>query len=259
MAGLKRKARWLTLLSACLPLAASGCFKHPGMLLHQDQIDLNSSGEAANSESTLPSHESAQLCLTMAQSLERDGKEADALAYYEQARTLDPSLADRTARRLAVLYDRLDMQAKAMTEFQALLKKYPKDASLLNDIGYSYYNRGDWEKAESHLRRAVELAPNNKRAWLNLGLARAQLGQRAEALEAFEQAVSAAEAHANLAFVLAVQGLKDEAVAEYQRALEIEPALPVAREALAKLEAPSESTPGLLPLPRSISIQQASD
>jgi len=195
----------------------------------------------------LPAKSAAVLSLSMAEALEKDGKDADAVAYYERARQLDPALTDRAARRLAVLYDRTDNQAQALTEFQELLKKKPKDASLLNDLGYSYYNRGQWAEAEAHLRRAVAAEKGNKRAWVNLGLALAQQGKDQDGLEAFLHAVSPAEAHANLGFVLASRGMKPEAVAEYRRALELEPTLQPARTAVEKLERP-QSTPVVLPV-----------
>jgi tetratricopeptide (TPR) repeat protein len=189
----------------------------------------------------LPGKESGTLCLNMAESLEKDGKESEAIAYYERARTLDPSLGERSARRLAVLYDRHDDQAKALTEFQALLKKRPKDANLLNDIGYSHYNRGQWVEAETHLRKAVAADKTNKRAWVNLGMALAQQGKYQEGLDAFGKVVSPAEAQSNLAFVLLTQGKKTEAIDAYKRALAFEPTLKIARAALDKLE-PSETT-----------------
>lgn len=190
----------------------------------------------------LPGKESAALCLNMAESLEKDGKEAEAIAYYERARTLDPSLGERAARRLAVLYDRHDDQSKAMTEFQALLKKRPKDAALLNDVGYSHYNRGQWVEAEAHLRKAVAADKTSKRAWINLGMALAQQGKYQEGLDAFGKVVSPAEAQQNLGFVLLTQGKKAEAASAYKRALELEPTLKVARAALEKLEG-AEVTP----------------
>jgi Tfp pilus assembly protein PilF len=185
---------------------------------------------------TLPGKQSAELCLVMAESLERTDKEIDAIAYYEKAREQDPTVAERAARRLAVLYDRTDQQAKAMNEYQELLKKRPKDATLLNDVGYSLYNRGQWTEAETYLLRAVAADKTNKRAWVNLGMAQAQQGKAAEAIRSFEKAVSPAEAQANLGFVLLTRGNKPEALAAYRRALELEPTLPVAQTAVAKLE-----------------------
>lgn len=185
----------------------------------------------------LPGKQSAALCLSMAESLEKEGKEADAVAYYERARQQDPAIGERAGRRLAILYDRLDDQARAMAEFQELLRKKPKDGNLLNDVGYSFYNRGQWAEAETYLRRAVAADKANKRAWMNLGMSLGQQGKYAEALDAFGKAVTPAEAQASLGFVLTTQGKRDDAASAYRRALQLEPTLKVAHSALAKLEA----------------------
>lgn len=232
------------LMAAAAVLAAAGC-------VHRTAggdwaVGKTGPGTPAAANATagpngeeLPGKESAALCLAMAESLDKDGKDADAAGYYERARTLDPALADRAAHRLAILYDRLDEQAKAMAEFHALLKRHPKDGGLLNDIGYSCYNRGQWAEADAYLRRAVAADKGNKRAWVNLGLALAQQGKDAEAVDAFEKAVTPAEARANLGFVLATRGLKADAVGAYRRALELEPTLKIAQAAIARLEAPA--------------------
>jgi Tfp pilus assembly protein PilF len=172
----------------------------------------------------------------MAEGLEKGGKDVEAISYYERAREADPKLADRASRQLAVLYDKADDQTRAMHEFQELLKKKPKDVSLLNDVGYSCYNRGQWTEAENYLRKAIALDKNYKPAWVNLGLALAQQGKQVEALEAFGHAVSNAQAYANLGFVFAVQGKKEEALTVYRRSLELEPTLKISQAAVARLE-----------------------
>jgi len=194
------------------------------------------SPQADTASSELPGKQSAGLSLVMAESLERADKELEAIAYYERARELDPVASERVSRRLAVLYDRVDQQAKAMNEYHELLKKHPKDASLLNDMGYSYYNRGQWAEAETYLLRSVAADKTNKRAWVNLGMTQAQLGKTTQALVSFEKAVSQAEAQANLGFVLMTQGNRAEALAAYRRALALEPTLPIAQAAIARLE-----------------------
>ena len=219
----------------------SGC-------LHQSSSPLGISAAAWSDQSATPAtpatvqdlqaKPAAMLCLNMAESLEKEGKDAEAVGYYERARELDPAIHDRIARRLAVLYDRTDNQARAMAEFQDLLKKKPKDANLLNDVGYSYYNRAQWEDAEKYLRQAIAIDKHHKSAWVNLGLTLAQQGRDAEAIEAFTKVVTPAEAHANVGFVLAVQGKKAEAIEAYRRALEREPTLRLAQIAIEKLQTP---------------------
>jgi tetratricopeptide (TPR) repeat protein len=110
---------------------------------------------------------------------------------------------------------------------------------LHNDVGYSHYQRGEWQEAERWFRQALALAPGHARAAVNLGLALGQQGRYGEALAAFEQAVSPAEALVNLAFVYQTQGKREEAKQAYRKALELQPDLDLARRALAKLEAPT--------------------
>lgn len=204
----------------------------PGLL-----IGPEATGQA-QPPAELPSKEAAKVCLRTAQEYEKNGKTEEAIALYEKARGTDPSTAKFASRHLAVLYDRMGDFSKAMDEYETLLKAQPKDSDLLNDLGYSYYSRGEWANAEASLAKAVQCDPNNKRAWVNLGLARGQLGKWDESLQAFGKAVRPAEAHSNLAFVLATQGKSAEAKAEYRQALAIDPNLRVAQMALARMERP---------------------
>ncbi|MDW8242886.1 MAG: tetratricopeptide repeat protein [Thermogemmata sp.] len=189
----------------------------------------------------LPPAEVARLALRTAQEFEKNGRIPEAIQFYEKARAHDPGLRLVAGRRLAVLYDLSGQFAQADAQYGELLRAFPKDADLLNDIGYSHYCRGQWSTAEQHLLRAVQLQPQHKKAWVNLGMARAQQGRIEESLQAFQQAVSPAEAHCNVAFVLAAQGKHTEALRHYQQALQLNPGLTLAQAALSRLSsAPGE-------------------
>ena len=230
------------LLTVLALLGNVGCITFPkqqsstGNLAEIPAVPGLSANAPVTAKKDLSQNESAQLCLEMAIQLEQDNKELDAIIYYEKARQLDEKYQDICSRRLAVLYDRVDEQARAMNEYQRLLAKIPNDSTLLNDLGYSYYNRGQWQQAEIYLQKSVKADRSNKRAWINLGMTLAQLDRNAEALEAFQQAVSRAEAHANLAFIMSAKGHIEDAIREYETALTLEPALRQARHALEKLK-----------------------
>jgi tetratricopeptide (TPR) repeat protein len=234
---------WLTLagflmLAGCkgLPPAAglSGDIK-PALLVGPD------AASEALPPVELPAKDTARLCFRTAQEFEKNGKTEDAIQLYERARGNDPSLATQAGRRLAVLYDKAGEFSKSTAEYEALLAASPKDADLLNDMGYSYYCRGQWANAESVLAKAVEFDPNHKKAWINLGLARGQLNKWDESFQAFSQAVRPAEAHCNMAFVLASQGKSDEAKSHYRQALALDPSQKLAQYALTRLENPHAS------------------
>src|SRR5262249_57924483 len=109
---------------------------------------------------------------------------------------------------------------------------HPRDANLLNDLGYSYYNHGDWQEAERWLRKSLAVDSHHQRAWINLGMTLGQQERYDESVEAFGHAVRPAEAHCNLAFILTTQGRRQEARQEYEKALALEPGQRLARAAL---------------------------
>jgi Tfp pilus assembly protein PilF len=231
------------LLYGCLiPLA--GCMTAGEKSVFQPLTPVG--GIAEGKEKKLPDRESADILLKLAGDLEKNGYLGDAIAKLEMARQLDPKL--KLNHKLAVLYDLAGDERRAMTEFEAALKKAPKDADLLNDFGYCHYNRGRWAEAEAKYRAAIAAKPDHARANVNLGLALAQQGKIDEALAAFQKVNRPAEAKSNVAFVLAAQGKKDEARELYREALRMEPALITAREGMRALDkAPAQPSSGVVP------------
>lgn len=231
-----------------LLFAGSGCLHTPfGDIKLPKSSSLAPPAASPTADPDLTGVQAATLSMTMAEQLEKAGKESDAIGYYEKARAADPATTVKASRRLAVLYDRSGDSSKAMTEFRELLKVRPKDADLLNDVGYSHYTRGEYGEAETHLRKAVDADKLHKRAWINLGLTLAQIGREAESLAAFEKVVTPAEAKANLAFVLVTKGNRDEATNFYRQALAADAGLKSAQVGLAALEKNQPPEPPVTP------------
>lgn len=201
-----------------------------------------SSAKAGEKEPELPISDGAKLCFATAESLEAGGKPAEAIRLYDKARHLDARLAPEATRRLAVLFDRSGEFDKALNEYQRGLQENPKDAKLLNSLGYGYYCRGEWAAAEANLRKAVAADPKFAGAWNNLGMTLAQQSKYDESLAAFGNAVTQAQAHCNLAFIQATQAKIAEAKQHYQIALQLEPGLQIARLALQRLDRKSTET-----------------
>lgn len=191
-------------------------------------------GVGEGKEKFLAPTESTPILLELAADLERNGFTPDAITKLEMARQLDPKL--RMNHKLAVLYDQVGNERKALAEFEEALKQNPKDADLLNDFGYCHYNRGRWTEAETKYRAALAIKPDHARAQSNLGLTLAQQGRLDEAEAVFQKVVRPAEAKANIAFVLAAQGKKEEARAMYHAALRLESTLVTARQGLLSLD-----------------------
>jgi tetratricopeptide (TPR) repeat protein len=189
---------------------------------------------AGEKQHELPTSESAKLCFTTAETLEKGGNDREAIRLYEKARRLDKHLAPEVTRRLAVLYDRNEEFDKALDEYRRGLLENPKDADLLNDLGYGYYCRGEWAEAEKTLRKAVAANPKFANAWINLGMTLAKQNKYDESLQAFGKVVPKAQALCNLAFIQATQAKYDEARQCYEAALQFDPGLQIARIALQK-------------------------
>ena len=82
---------------------------------------------------------------------------------------------------------------------------------------------GDLAAALDDARRAAELVPGDARAWNALGIAAADAGEHADAVEAFSRATSVdatyARAWNNLGNALRVVGRADDALATFERAV----------------------------------------
>ncbi len=220
-------------MAGCIMAAGSGCqmFSSPGAA-----TSATSAPTPGNvKERDLPPAEAAKLRFVTAEKLEQGGKFAEAISLYEMARQEDSRIGAQATRRLALLYDRADNFDKALEEYNRCLRDNPKDAEVHNNLGYGYYNRGEWVSAEKHLRLAVSIDPKMTSAWNNLGMSLAQQTRYDESLTAFEKAVSKAQARCNLAYIQWVQRKTNEARRNYELALQLEPGLQLARIALQKL------------------------
>jgi tetratricopeptide (TPR) repeat protein len=177
-----------------------------------------------------------------AEALADNGRTAEAVARYEQAREIDPGL--KVARRLAVLYDREGKTDLALAEFRRALHEGPRDAALFNDLGYCYYRQGDCREAESWLRQAVAVNPACDGAWANLGLVLGHEGRYEESCDAFARAVRPSPGRFTVAALLAEEGRLEEAKAVLHKALEEEPGLQLAQVVLGVLDqSPSGTAP----------------
>ncbi|MGH7172752.1 MAG: tetratricopeptide repeat protein, partial [Gemmataceae bacterium] len=182
----------------------------------------------------LPPKDAARACLACAEEMEKHGNEVQAILFYEKARHDDPK--SKVSRRLAVLYDRQGDFQKAQEEYRKALKKTPRDADLLNDMGYGYYSRGRWTEAENYLRQALAAQPEHTHSTMNLGLCVGIQGRYDEARQLFTKVVTPAQVECNLAFLYTINHKWQQARQAYQAALHIDPDIPMARAALAKLE-----------------------
>lgn len=169
--------------------------------------------------------------LARARGLEREGQLNDARQIYHTLVSQNPESAE-PHHRLGVVADKRRQHAEAERHYRKALELAPDNVAILNDLGYCLYLQGNLEKAAETLTRAAALDPHNLRIHNNLGLTYGQLGRLDIAFEEFGKAGSLADAHFNVAFVLASQGKFAEAKAAFHQALAAHPRHERARQAL---------------------------
>ncbi|MDA1264844.1 MAG: tetratricopeptide repeat protein, partial [Planctomycetota bacterium] len=71
--------------------------------------------------------------------------------------------------------------------FEYILSAFPNEVRALDGLGRTYYRMGDYEKAESKFREAVDIDGTFSDAWFNLGQMLGELGRADEGRVCFDQ------------------------------------------------------------------------
>ncbi|MEO8520856.1 MAG: tetratricopeptide repeat protein, partial [Acidobacteriota bacterium] len=102
----------------------------------------------------------------------------------------------------------------------------PDDWLLNMQLGAHYLDGGKWAQAGEQFRHAVELVPDNPRAYNNLGLVYRGLGKLDDSAAAFQKAIDLEPTFIhfrNLGMVLAEAGMYPEAEQALERAIGMRP------------------------------------
>jgi tetratricopeptide (TPR) repeat protein len=155
------------------------------------------------------------------------GKNDEAIASFEKALQLDPSLSS-VHYNLGAAYERKDNLEKAREHFQAAIKLKPDFGEAYLSLGNSYLAERKFDApAIEALTKATELLPANYNAFYNLGVCYSNSGKYTEAEAAYRKAIvinpNEPVAHYQLAMALLGQSKNSEAKAEFQKYLELNP------------------------------------
>jgi tetratricopeptide (TPR) repeat protein len=183
----------------------------------------------------------------------------DSIAHFEKAASLDPnfalaelnlansaptgkeffehlakavSLADKASNgeRLLILAAEAGANndpAKQKEYLDQLVAAYPNDERAHFNLGGYWFGQQDYPKAIEHYRKATEIAPDYSTAYNILGYAYRQNEDFANAEKAFQKYIELIPGDPNpydsYAELLLKMGRFDESIAQYRKALEIEP------------------------------------
>lgn len=147
----------------------------------------------------------------------------DSATFYEMTLRYSPD-SGRIYANLATEYLQRGEYDRAISVYKTAVEKMSDSAGAYNNLGITYANLGrDAEAVEAYLK-AIEKNPSFAEAYNNLGVSYSSMGDRRRAVEAFRRAIELnpryADAYNNLGSEL---GATAEAIAAYERAIEIDP------------------------------------
>jgi Flp pilus assembly protein TadD len=116
----------------------------------------------------------------------RDQRYEDATTAFEEVLAAAP---DHTTAHhgLAIVADLTEDWTKAEHHYKQALRQQPRDANLLNDLGYSYLLQDRFFDASRYLNQAVEMQPQHEHAQINLATLALKQGDRDEAMSRLSQ------------------------------------------------------------------------
>lgn len=120
---------------------------------------------------------------------------------------------------------------EAIAEFNQAIRLNPKHSYAYNGLCTVFlYGQNKLDDAVTACRQAIEIYPKNSEAYNNLGYALVEQQNLEEALDAFRKAMQVASnndqkyvAYVGIAYILRLQGREEEAITEYQKAIQLDP------------------------------------
>ncbi len=196
---------------------------------------------SSDSSASLLSENDVELQLGLAQRSERSGELVAARTAYREILEKQPECVT-ALHRLGVVSVRLEQLPEAIDYLEKAAKLESPSSELLGDLGYAQFLHGDLDAAKQTLENALTLDPTDKRLINNQALVLGYLGDDKASLELFRRAGSEAEALSNLGFVYAQLGDVPKAKEHYLRALDLQPDMKNAAQALVDLHEAEKRT-----------------
>jgi len=170
-------------------------------------------------------------------------KDTESLWNHAVAVAPDNNVAEYNIAEYLIGHGRVD---DAIAHYAKALSAFPQDPGshchlnpgiIHNSLGNALAQKGQFDEALIHYRKAVELQQDFADAHSNIAAMLIRAGEVAEAIAEYERALDIppedAAGHVRLAALLLQTGCDDLAIAHYRRALEIDPDSVAALNALA--------------------------
>jgi tetratricopeptide (TPR) repeat protein len=152
---------------------------------------------------------------------------------YRKALALNPNHRGALFR-LGVLYTKQKRYGEAIDAWNRYLRATNDDATGYANLGFCLELAGRSEEAESAYKKGIKRDPTNAPCRVNFGLLLARHDRINEAMLEMQTVLPQAEVHYNLASIYEGLGRREQAKAEYRKALAADPQM---AEAQARLDA----------------------
>lgn len=235
--------RWIVCVLVTLVLLPSACNQPQSSAgrLSQGNGARSDAASTADVRETPPPKILPQTHFAAGQLLEAQGQFDQALVQYQRAVLLNHRHV-AAYHRMGTLLARMGRHREAIDALTKAADLRPDAYVLYNNLGFEYAILNEWDTAEAHLRRAIDLNPTFERARVNLGMVLCRRGQFEEALEQFRTVLPESEAQYNLGLMYAGSKRYRDAGLAYHRALQLDPNLIAAQTQLAYISKYVDST-----------------
>lgn len=176
-----------------------------------------------------------ELQFSMARANEQEGRLSKAFQVYETLYTANPADIE-VCHRLGIVKLRMGQAADGVTYLMEADAIRPNDSEIKGDLGYAHILLGEYETAEKFLRESLDIVPTNKRTVNNLAMAVGYQGRMDESYTLYRSVMDDAEAHSNIGYIYSQTGRSDLAMKHYNKALDLNPTLKQAAEALVQMD-----------------------
>ena len=238
---------------AALPTEQISPKKHPIKYLQSKMPDLHigSKGKDASAQrlaqrpaaakpdsislSTPSGPPSAEFFIFAAQMCERQGDIPQARNNFQRALTMWPGHVE-VLRAAARMEDRQTNMPLAENLYQQAVAANPQHCGALNDLGLCLARQGKLDPSLQVLEQAVQLQPAKALYRNNAATVLVEMRQDQRALGHLAAVHGAADANYNLGQLLVQRGRSADAAPYFQAALQQQPDMQVAKDALAKLQ-----------------------
>ncbi len=224
-----------------------------------ERTRMNLATAAVDNNPPVASSNPAIAMIDEGNSLEEQGRNAEAMARYDAAVQADPQCARAHLNRGNILLAGAQFD-EARSAYELAIACEPHYAAAHFNLGNLNYRAGELERALRNYQAAIGLRPDFADAFVAMANALDSLGRTGEAVEGYERALAInpgyAEVHFNLGVLAITQGRHEEAAKSLRKVIDIRPDYASAHYHLGRLlQALGRSGEALEPLREAVRIE----